>query len=72
MDFYVDPQLQFINDGAYFHLSGYKLLLIMRDKSDHAIHDIPLYNFKIAMWCVASSKRITGPVSCQETVNSDR
>jgi hypothetical protein len=49
-----------------------KLSGIMREKNTHAIYQIQLYDFKIAVWCVACCRRIIVPVFCQETLNSDR
>jgi hypothetical protein len=68
----VDPQLLFITDEAYFHLSGYvnsQHTRIWSDENPHAVHQTPLHDIKIGVWCAVSVKRIIGPIFYHETVN---
>jgi inhibitor of nuclear factor kappa-B kinase subunit alpha len=71
----VDPQLLFITDEAYFHLSGYvnsQNTRIWSDENPRSVHQIPLHDIKIGVWCAVSARRIIGPIFYHETVNSDR
>jgi hypothetical protein len=50
----VDPQLLFITDKAYFHLSDYlnsQNVWIWHDENSHAFHKMPLHEIKVGVWC---------------------
>jgi hypothetical protein len=71
----VDPQLLFITDEAYFHLSGYvnsQNTRIRSVENPYTVHQTPLHDIKIGVWCAVSARRIIGPLFYHETVNSDR
>jgi hypothetical protein len=71
----IDPQLLFITEEAYFHLSGYvhsQNTRIWSDENPHAVHQFPLHDMKIGVWYAVSARRIIGPIFCHEIVNSDR
>jgi hypothetical protein len=68
----IDPQLLFITDEAYFHLSGYVNIQntrIWSDENLHSVHQIPLRDIKIGVWRAVSTRRIIGPIFYHETVN---
>jgi hypothetical protein len=71
----VDPQLLFITDEAYFHLSGYvnsQSTRIWSDDNPHEVQQILLLDIKIGVWCAVSVKRIIGSIFYHETVISNR
>jgi hypothetical protein len=71
----VDPQLLFITDEAYFHLSGYVNIQntrIWSVENPHSVHQIPLHDIKIGVWCAVSARRIVGPILYHEIMNTDR
>jgi hypothetical protein len=41
-------------------------------ENPHSIHEVPLHDVKIGVWCAISAHRIIGPVFFQETINSER
>jgi hypothetical protein len=60
----VDPQLLFITDEASFHLSGYvnsQNTRIWSGQNTHAVHQTPLHDIKIGVWCALSARGIIGP-----------
>jgi hypothetical protein len=68
----VNSQLLFITNEAYFHLSGYvnaRNTRIWNDKYPHSVHQIPLHDTKIGVWCAVSARQIIGPIFYHETVN---
>jgi hypothetical protein len=70
----VEPQLLFITDEAYFHLTGYvnsQNARFWSDENPHAVLHIPLHDIKIGVWCAVSARRIIGPIFYHEIVNSD-
>jgi hypothetical protein len=36
------------------------------------IHEVPLHDIKLGVWCAMNAKRIIGPIFYAETINSDR
>ena len=40
-------------------------------ENPHAMHETPLYDEKIGVWCAISRSRIIGPIFFTETINSD-
>jgi hypothetical protein len=70
----MDPQLLFMIDEAWFHVSGHVNARNVRMWSDdnlHAIHQVPLHSEKVGAWCALSLRQIIGPIFFHETVNSD-
>jgi hypothetical protein len=71
----VDPQLLFMTDEAWFHVSGHvnaQNVRIWSDDNPHAIHQVSLRSKKLGIWYALSPRRIIGPIIFHETVNSDR
>jgi hypothetical protein len=71
----IDPQLLFITDEVYFHLSGYvnsQNIWVRSDENPHAVHQIPLHGIKTGVWCAVSAMWIIDRMIYHETVNSDR
>jgi hypothetical protein len=71
----VDPDFVFYTDEARFHLSGYmnsQNNSYWSAENPHSIHEAPLHDVKIGVWCAISAHRIIGPVFFQETINSKR
>jgi hypothetical protein len=55
----IDPQLLFITDEAYFHLSSYvnsQNTRIWSDENPRSVHQIPLHDIKIGVWCAVSAR----------------
>jgi len=71
----IDPNLLFFSDEAWFHLSGYINSQNNRywsTDNPHQVHEIPLHDQKIGVWCAISRTKIIGPIFFQDTVNSER
>jgi hypothetical protein len=71
----VDPDFVFYTDETWLHLSGYVNGQNNRYRSaenPHSIHEVPLHDVKIGVWCAISAHRIIGSVFCQYTINSER
>jgi hypothetical protein len=71
----VDPDFVFYTDEARFHLSGCvnsQNNRYWRTENPHSIHEFPLHDVKIGVWCAINAHRIIGPVFFQETINSER
>ena len=59
----MDPLLYFMSDEAWFHLSGYVNSQNTRywsSKNWHVIHEMPLHDLKIGVWCAVSGIKIVG------------
>jgi hypothetical protein len=41
-------------------------------ENPHAVHEVPLHDLKVGVWCAISARRIIGPVFFHETINSER
>ena len=67
--------ITFFSDEAWFHLGGYVNSQNNRYWSTgnpHHMHESPLHQQKIGVWCAMSRKRIIGPIFFSETISSDR
>lgn len=75
VDGIVDPQLIIFSDEAWFHLNGHVASQNNRywsTENPHLIHEIPLHDAKVGVWCAITAQRIIGPIFFNETVNSER
>jgi hypothetical protein len=64
----------FMTDDALFHLSGYVNSQNSRywaTENPHGLHEQPLHDQKIGVWCGVSATRIIGPIFFDSTVNTD-
>lgn len=71
----VDPSLLFMSDEAWFHLSGYVNSQNTRywdTENPNLVHEVPLHDAKVGVWCAVSGRRIIGPIFFYDTVNSER
>jgi hypothetical protein len=71
----VDPDLVFYTNEAWFYLGGYvnsQNNYYWSAEKPLSIHEVPLHDVKIRVWCAISAYRIIGPVFFQETINSER
>jgi hypothetical protein len=71
----IDPDLVSYTDDAWFHLSGYvnsQNNPYWSAENPHSIHEVPLHDVKIGVWCAISAKRIIVPVFFEETIYSER
>jgi hypothetical protein len=65
--------LLYISDEAWFHLSGYinsQDTCLRTSENPHALHESPLHNLKIGVWCALSQKKIIGPIFFDETIKT--
>jgi hypothetical protein len=46
-----------MSDEAWFHLSGH-----WDTENPHAVHEVPLHDEKVGVWCAVSGRRIIGPI----------
>jgi hypothetical protein len=70
-----DPNLFFMSDEAWFHVSGYvnaQNSRIWDTKNPHVLHQRPLHDIKVGVWCAVSAWRVIGPIFFEDAVNSDR
>lgn len=70
----LDPQLMFMSDEAWFHLSGHvnsQNVRMWSTENPHIVQEVPLHPIKIGVWCAVSARRIIGPVFFEGRVNSD-
>jgi hypothetical protein len=70
----MDPQLLFMTDEAWLHVSGRvnaQNVRIWSDNNPHAVHHVPLHSEKVGVWCALRPRRIIGPIFFHETTNSD-
>ena len=70
----LNPLLYFISDEAWFHLSGYMNSQNTRywsSENPHVIHETPLHDLKIGVWCAVSGTKIVGAIIFASTVNTD-
>ena len=61
----LDPLLYFMSDEAWFHLSGYVNSQNTRYwsfENPHLIHETPLHDLKIGVWCAVSGTMIVCPI----------
>jgi hypothetical protein len=55
----VEPQMLFITDEAYFHLSCYvnsQNIQIWTDEIAHVFHRVSLYDINVGVQCAASAR----------------
>ena len=70
----LDPLLYFMSNEAWFHLSGYVNSQNTRYWSFEnlpVIHETPLHDLKIGVWCTVSGTKIVGPIFFESTENTD-
>ena len=70
----LDPQLYFMSDEAWFHLSEYVSSQNTRywsSENPHVIHKTPSHDLKIGVWCAVSRTKIVGPIFFESTLNTD-
>ena len=70
----LNPLLYFMSDEAWFHISGYVNSQNTRywsSENPHVIHETPLHDLKIDVWCAVSGTKIVGPIFFESTVNTD-
>ena len=68
----LSPKLYFISDEAWFHLSGHvnsQNTTYLFAEKPHNLHDKPLHDQKMGVWCAVSGNRIVGPIFFDTTVN---
>ena len=60
-----DPLLYFMLDEAWFHLSEYVNSQNTRywsSENPHVIHETPLHDLKIGVWCAVSGTNVVDPI----------
>ena len=65
---------QYMSDEAWFHLSGHLLSQNTRHwaaEIPHLVHEEPLQDQKLGVWCAMSGTRIIGPIFLNRTVNKE-
>jgi hypothetical protein len=69
-----NPELTLYSDEVWYTLSGYVNSQndILSTESPHAVHEVPLHDLKVGVWCETSERRTIQPSSFHETVNSQR
>jgi hypothetical protein len=70
----IDPYLFFMSDEAWFHVSGIvnaQNSRIWDTENPHVLHQRPLHDIKVGVWCAVSAQRVTGPIFFGGTVNSN-
>jgi hypothetical protein len=70
----LDPTLYFMSDETWFHLSGNVNAQNTRywlAENPHILHQSPLHDQKIRVWCAVSGSRIIGPIFFDTTVNTE-
>ncbi|PSN33709.1 hypothetical protein C0J52_26546 [Blattella germanica] len=64
-----------MSDEAWFHLNGYvnsQNSCYWDTENPHLVHEGPLHDLKVSVWCEISALRIIGPIFFYETLNSER
>jgi hypothetical protein len=70
----LDPELMFYSNKVWCTLSGYVNSQYNRywsTENPQAVHEVPLHDLKVGVWCAISARRITEPVLLHETINSE-
>jgi hypothetical protein len=61
----IDPELTFYTDKAWFTLCAYINSQNNRHWSTEnpdALHEVPLHDLKLGIWCAISVQKVTGPM----------
>jgi len=70
----LDPFQYIMSDEAWFHLSVHVHSQNTRywaAENPHLVHEEPLQDQKIGVWCAMSGTRIIGPIFLNRTVNTE-
>jgi len=70
----LDPFQYIMSDEAWFHLSGHVISQNTRywaAENSHLMHEQPLQDKKVGVWCAVSGTRINGPIFLDRTVNTE-
>ena len=70
----LDPLQYIMSDEALFHLSGQvnsQNTLYWAAENPHLVHEQPLQDQKISVWCALSGTRIIGLIFFDRTVNTE-
>jgi hypothetical protein len=70
----LDPFQYFMSDEAWFHLSGHINSQNTRHwctENPHKLHEKPLHDPKIGVWCAVSGNGIVGPIFFDTNVNTE-
>jgi hypothetical protein len=70
----MDPQLMFVSDEMWFHVSGHineQNVRLWNNEDPHAIWQVPLHSEKVGILRALSPWQVTGCLLVQETVDSD-
>jgi hypothetical protein len=43
----------------------------LEPSNPHLVHEVPLHDVRVGMWCAVNIKQIIGPIFNMETINSD-
>jgi hypothetical protein len=71
----IDPNLIFFSDEAWFYLNGEVNTQNSRywsDSNPRIIHEFPLHDSKIGVWCGLRQDKIVGPIFFEDTINFQR
>jgi hypothetical protein len=64
-----------MSDEAWLHVSGNVNAQNSRTwdtENPHVLHQRPLHDIKVGVWCAVSAQRVIGPIFFGDTVNFDR
>jgi hypothetical protein len=64
-----------MSDEAWFHVSGNvnaQNSRIWDAENPHVLHQRPLHDIKVGVWCAMSARRVIGPIFFGDTVDTDR
>jgi hypothetical protein len=70
----IDPFQYIMSDESWFHLSGHvnsQNIQYWAAENPHLMHEQPLQDKKIGVWCAVSGTRIIGPIFIDRTVNTE-
>jgi hypothetical protein len=63
-----------MSDEAWFHLSGHinsQNTRYCAAENPHLVHEQPLHDQNIGVWCAVLGTRIIGPIFFDKTVNTE-
>jgi hypothetical protein len=69
-----DPKLKFYFDEVWYTLSGYinnQNNRYWSRENPHDVHEVPLHDLKVGVWCAISAWRAIQPMSFHKTINSE-